>query len=428
MRSEDMRPADMSSEDMSSEDMAQAQQSAPSRVRRWLHWLIAAAVMTTAVIGLLMTRLDGIIALNAAGLAQRIFLYGLHKTLGLVIAAVVVWRLALVLRAGLLRSGHSPAEVVSARFVAGLLLTALVLLPLTGLVQHMLVRGAAPIWSVPAFEILANDPALSLRFGAAHRTLAWLMLGAIALHIAGALKHHLIDRDDTLRRMLFGGQTTSSPNAVFALAPTASVAPLAGVALGLTAAIAGFLATPAIKQPTITSALPAGSWIMDRSKSRLDIEAVQGSEAFKARFDRFDVRIVLDPARLEQAEITAEIDVASFASGLPDRDTVARDSDWLEAARYPSARYASSQLTKNPDGRYRADGMLRIRDWRAPVTLTFDLVISGDRARARGEAQFDRFDLKLGRGDTGGEDMAGRTIRITLDIHAQRARPIETAK
>jgi polyisoprenoid-binding protein YceI len=228
--------------------------------------------------------------------------------------------------------------------------------------------------------------------------------------------------------MLFGGKIASSPKPVFALTPIVSLAPLAGAALGMTAAIAGFLATATIKQPVITSALPAGSWIMDRSQSRLEIEAAQGSEAFKARFDRFDVRIVLDPARLEQAEIIAEIDVASFASGVPDRDTVARDADWLDAARYPSARYASQRVTRSPDGRYRADGMLRIRDWQAPVTLTFDLVISSDRTRARGEAQFDRFDLKLGRGDTGGEDMAGRTIRITLDIHAQRAPPIETPR
>lgn len=30
----------------------------------------------------------------------------------------------------------------------------------------------------------------------------YLIIGAVVLHIVGALKHHLIERDGTLRRML----------------------------------------------------------------------------------------------------------------------------------------------------------------------------------------------------------------------------------
>jgi cytochrome b561 len=35
-----------------------------------------------------------------------------------------------------------------------------------------------------------------------HIVVAWILAGAIALHVGGALKHHLIDKDGTLRRML----------------------------------------------------------------------------------------------------------------------------------------------------------------------------------------------------------------------------------
>jgi len=38
--------------------------------------------------------------------------------------------------------------------------------------------------------------------GKAHYWLAMILLGCIALHALGALKHHFIDRDSTLRRML----------------------------------------------------------------------------------------------------------------------------------------------------------------------------------------------------------------------------------
>jgi cytochrome b561 len=35
-----------------------------------------------------------------------------------------------------------------------------------------------------------------------HTTLGFLMLGLVVLHIAAALKHHFIDKDDVLGRML----------------------------------------------------------------------------------------------------------------------------------------------------------------------------------------------------------------------------------
>ena len=35
-----------------------------------------------------------------------------------------------------------------------------------------------------------------------HGSLAWLPAYVVGLHVAAALKHHFIDRDDTLRHML----------------------------------------------------------------------------------------------------------------------------------------------------------------------------------------------------------------------------------
>ena len=34
-----------------------------------------------------------------------------------------------------------------------------------------------------------------------HESLAWLAAAVIALHVAAALKHHFIDKDDTLQKM-----------------------------------------------------------------------------------------------------------------------------------------------------------------------------------------------------------------------------------
>ena len=51
-------------------------------------------------------------------------------------------------------------------------------------------------------NVAAPDPALFAAARLAHRIAAWSILGLVALHVAGALKHHWIDRDDVLLRML----------------------------------------------------------------------------------------------------------------------------------------------------------------------------------------------------------------------------------
>ena len=55
-------------------------------------------------------------------------------------------------------------------------------------------------------DLVAPDPAVSESFESAHKILFKALVGVALLHVAGALKHHFIDRNDVLKRMLpFGG-------------------------------------------------------------------------------------------------------------------------------------------------------------------------------------------------------------------------------
>jgi cytochrome b561 len=49
---------------------------------------------------------------------------------------------------------------------------------------------------------LAHNEAMASFFHFVHHWVGYLLIGALALHVSGALKHHLIDKDGTLRRML----------------------------------------------------------------------------------------------------------------------------------------------------------------------------------------------------------------------------------
>jgi len=56
------------------------------------------------------------------------------------------------------------------------------------------------LWQLP--DLVHKNKQLADILGEIHADLAWALLGVVVLHSAAALKHHFIDRDSTLRRML----------------------------------------------------------------------------------------------------------------------------------------------------------------------------------------------------------------------------------
>ena len=76
-------------------------------------------------------------------------------------------------------------------------------MPLTGWLQNS-AAGFPLTWfglfKVPA--LVPRDKAAFALWQQTHEWLAWALMALIALHVLAAAKHHLVDKDDTLRRML----------------------------------------------------------------------------------------------------------------------------------------------------------------------------------------------------------------------------------
>ncbi len=56
------------------------------------------------------------------------------------------------------------------------------------------------LWQLP--DLVAKNADLANVLVQVHHVLAWTLLGVVGLHAAAALKHHFLDRDVTLKRML----------------------------------------------------------------------------------------------------------------------------------------------------------------------------------------------------------------------------------
>ncbi|MEQ9041179.1 MAG: cytochrome b [Silicimonas sp.] len=202
-------------------------------IARILHWLTALLILTAFPLGFLANRTE----LTDGAAIERVFaLFSLHKTVG--IAALLI---------GLARIGWSlsqprPAPLSRTRWERTLaeithwtLSIALVAVPLTGWLAHSSAPGLAPIrWPLPQYlPFVPATPEAAALFGAIHWLVTKLLAAAILLHVAGALKHALIDRDGTLARMTSGtpaGNGTHSGTATAAL--TALILWIAAIGLG----------------------------------------------------------------------------------------------------------------------------------------------------------------------------------------------------
>jgi cytochrome b561 len=84
-----------------------------------------------------------------------------------------------------------------------LLYLLMVLVPLSGWLMSS-AKGFQTVYFgvLPLPDLVGKNPELGDLLKETHEALNFALLLLVGLHVAGALKHHLIDRDSTLRRML----------------------------------------------------------------------------------------------------------------------------------------------------------------------------------------------------------------------------------
>ncbi len=176
-----------------------------SPAQRWspaivgLHWINAALILALLALGWIMTR-------SPFGAGTTFDLYQEHKSLGF--AALALTLLRIVARA----ASAAPARVSGWEgLLSRAVQAAFYVLTLAAIAAGWLVVSASPLPVPTKFfgqfvipNIAPPDPKLFARAVLAHRIAAYAIAALVALHVVGALKHHLVDGDDALRRMLPG--------------------------------------------------------------------------------------------------------------------------------------------------------------------------------------------------------------------------------
>jgi cytochrome b561 len=387
-----------------------------------LHWAIAAAMLFQLGAGFSMSRLD----LFSDSL--RFALFQWHKTIGLLVLSLTLARIAW--RLFNRPPAHAPmpfAERALAGLVHFLLYALMLAVPLSG----WLLVSASPT-GIPTLLFLSDLlpwPHLPIPAGAAveataetaHIWLAYSTAGLIVLHVAGALKHSLVDRAPSLARMLPLGRLPRQSTALVAI-PVAIAAVVVFLGSGL--AIGRHGGEDAGIQSAVTAA-PEGlaGWTIDKAASKLSYAARFSGKVIGGSVGNWDAAVIFDPDDLPAASARIVVDSASVTVD----DAFVRSNllgpDGLDAKAQPEAIVDLTRFEKTAAG-FSGEGTMTIKGMALPISVPFTFVRQADgTARVVGTATFDRMTYGLGaQNDASGEWLA-LPIEIAFDLVAKPAAP-----
>ncbi len=385
-------------------------------VAKTFHWLTAFLILTMIPLGVVAQYWPYD---SSEALATKATLFSLHKTLGLATFVVALARIAWAViqpRPALLPTG-SRVQSFAAEAVHWSLYGALVLVPLTGWIHHAATSGFAPIWW-PFGQTLFFVPqseAVAKAFGGLHFVFNIVLVVSLALHIGGAMKHHVIDKDATLKRMLPGNceLPAEMPKAATHRAPALTAALIwllaSGAGLGI-----GLMGERTSATASVLASVPS-EWVVQSGS--LSIEVMQLGQPVSGQFEDWTAAINFSENAVDGAhgDVTVTISIPSLTLGSV--TSQALGSDFLAADNFATAVYSGPILAEGE--RFVVDGTLTLVGQSVPLRLPFDLTLDGDVATASGGTNLDRRDFEIGQ-NYPDESSVGFGVGIAFELTAER--------
>lgn len=407
-----------------------------SSFAKLLHWLIAGLIVGQFVLAKLAE-----LAEEHDPLVQQILLIANHKSLGMTVfmLAIVrlIWRLVNPPPAlpAEIPAWQMKASVITHRLLYGLIF----LIPLSGWLM-----SSASAYSVSWFnlfvfpDLIGSNELLVDQFHTMHEALTRLLFVLVMIHVCAALKHHFLDRNQTLVRMssklgyllmvtsvaisvIYFGRLYSSSLSDDPQYSEEPVADQAIVGSGRTQApVAGSLMVENDSQLATGKIDELKSWKVDYSQSQIKFSGIQAGAPFSGEWQRWKADIKFDPNHLKRSSINVEIDIASVNTENEERDEAIMGTDFFDLENYPTASFSAVHFTPFDDQEFSTMGLVTIKGIGERVVFKFKLDNSGTQTIITGKADLHRFDWNIGLGEWGDTTWLGQDVTVEVIVVASQ--------
>ena len=166
---------------------------------RLMHWLMAICILGMIGSGWYMAGLDG-------EAPNKYDLYPWHKSFGVLLLGLIFLRIIIRLGSKIpaLPSGLPSHEKLLANLAHVCLYILMLLVPLSGFIMSDIGGHDIYFFGIPLPDLLETNKDMGGWFHSVHVFIPYVLLGVVALHILGALKHRFMDtpENDVLKKML----------------------------------------------------------------------------------------------------------------------------------------------------------------------------------------------------------------------------------
>jgi cytochrome b561 len=166
-------------------------------ISKLLHWLVAMLVIGLLLVGFYLDEISRIYSISA---------YSLHKTTGIAVMVITFIRAIWMLmnpKPALPESTNKLQRALS-NGTHYLFYVLLFIMPISGWIMSCAYGHPPSFFGLFSLSLpfVAKDLAIASFAKSVHAVTAWLIISLLFIHIAAALKHHFINRDGVLSRML----------------------------------------------------------------------------------------------------------------------------------------------------------------------------------------------------------------------------------
>lgn len=161
------------------------------------HWIVA-------ILFLLILSLGFFLDYFGSGRALRGPWMEVHKAAGVVFFLFAIWRVSWRMRQGFPKDiCHMPLwQELSAKAVHWMLIFSIIAMPLSGILMSLYGERAINVFGLFTIPAQPENELINRIADGVHGTLSYLVALTIFMHVGAVVKHHVLDRDDTLVRML----------------------------------------------------------------------------------------------------------------------------------------------------------------------------------------------------------------------------------
>jgi polyisoprenoid-binding protein YceI len=191
------------------------------------------------------------------------------------------------------------------------------------------------------------------------------------------------------------------------------------VAAGVTSALFVAAAARMVGIASAADGAPVTRYTLDPAKSTLEFQFVQAGAQNKGKFTRFPVTLDFSPDNLATSKLDVVVETGSLDTGDKERDDTLKGADLLSVAKFPQARFTSTQITKTANG-YDAVGKLTLRGVSHDIHVPFSFRTADEQGKPAGyllgKTTLKRLDFGVGQGDWKSTEWVGNDVSVSYSL------------